>query len=158
MDFSVVNEEEAVGPGFLVLNLERTWASGFWDPQNVGGATSSQSCFPPAPRLTPRNYNSLAPVRLSALYVTSFSAALSARVQGTMGLNRALPQPRPLHPSSPRSPRAAEATRGLRLPAYVARTRPICPVDCWETESEAFPPAFTARCSVLEVPASSAAF
>lgn len=35
---------------------------------------------------------------------------------------------------------------------------PMCPVDFWETESAAFPPAFTAPCSVLEVPASSAAF
>lgn len=78
-------------------------------------------------RPTPWNYNSLASVTLTALSVTSFSAALSARVLGTLGPNRGLPQPRPLHPSprllSPRSGGDARTTPpGVRRahPAYVS--------------------------------------
>lgn len=44
LDFTILNKE-AVGPAFLVLNLEGTRGSRFWAPQNVGGAICSQSNF-----------------------------------------------------------------------------------------------------------------
>lgn len=77
------------------------------------------------PLLTPRNYNSLASVRLSALYVTSCSAALSARTHGIVGPHRGLLQPRPLHLSPPCCARVTEATRGLRLPAHPCPCGPL---------------------------------
>ena len=127
LDFSVLNEEEAVRPGSLVLNLERNWYRDCGIPRMWAGQ------LPVCPvvffflRPTPRNYNSLASVTLTALSVTSFSAALSARVLGTLEPNRGLPQPRPLHPSprllSPRGGGDARTTPpGVRRahPAYVS--------------------------------------
>lgn len=44
------------------------------------------------------------------------------RAQGIVGLHRGPPRPRPLHLSPPCCPRVTAATRGLRLPACVARS------------------------------------
>lgn len=125
LDFSVLNEEAVVGPGSLVLNLEGTRRSGFWDPQKVGGATLSQSGF----FSTSHSLELQFPCggRAEWSYVISCSAALSARAQRTVGPCSGLPQARPLHLSPPCCPRATEATRGLRLPASVARSHACVP-------------------------------
>lgn len=125
LDFSVLNEEEVGGSGSLVLNLEGTRRSGLWEPQKVGGATLSQACFFSTCRSSELQFPCGG--RAGGSYVTSCSAALSARAQGTVGPYRGLPQPRPLHLSPPCCPRATEATRGLRLPAFVARSHAYVP-------------------------------
>lgn len=119
LDFSIL-KEEAVGPGFLVPNLEGTGESEFRESQNAAAQIPGSPPFFLLP--TPRNYNSLASVEPSALCITSCTAALSARAQSAVGPHRGLPQPRPLHLSPLCYPRVTEATRGLRLPACVART------------------------------------
>lgn len=74
------------------------------------------------------------------------------------GPQRALRQPRPLHLSPLHCPRVTELTRGLRLPAYSARTPPPC--DALISGKPSPPsalPAFRKPSWVLEIPASSAA-
>lgn len=74
------------------------------------------------------------------------------------GPYRALQQPRPLHLSPLHCPRVTEETRGLRLPAYGARTPPQC--DALISGKPSPPsvlPAFRKPSWVLEIPASSAA-
>lgn len=123
LDFTILNKE-AMGPAFLVLNLERTRGIEILgSPQCGRGNLQSIQLFfffsPPY-----RTLRTTIPLRLSAsMLLRSLPAPqLFPRAQGIVGLHRGLPRPRLLHLSPPCCPRVTEATRGLRLPACVART------------------------------------
>lgn len=124
LDFSDPNEG---GCGAVLLGSK---FRGDWGDRDSGISTMWAGQLPGRTvvfffHYSPRNYNSLASVRLNALYVTSCSAALSARTHGIVGPHRGLLQPRPLHLSPPCCARVTDATRGLRLPAHPCPCAPL---------------------------------
>lgn len=147
--------KEAVGQGFLVLNLEGTGGIGILGSPQCGRDSSQagQLFFFSTTHSAELQFPCICPAEWSLRHVL-FRSSFRAYAWNCGASSRATATTPTSPLTSLLSPRDGCDARTTPPGAPL----PMCPVDFWETESAAFPPAFTAPCSVLEVPASSAAF